>query len=507
MSVINTRKTNRTLLRMGFALLVSFAVLTVCSKNSFVYPMNDWVDVNCFFTVGRGINHGLVPYRDLYDQKGPLLYFVYALAALISEHSFLGVFIIETVLFALFVFIGGRIAELLSAKPCAFWLTAAGLGVGIPLSPAFSHGGSAEEFFLPVFAGALYIVLKGTQEHRPLTKGQSVLLGVLAAAALWTKYTFCGLFAGLAMAVLIWYPADRMGKALPGTILWALTGAAAASAAVLAWYVLNGAVSSLWQVYFADNLTMYSQNIRSGNYADPLPNLLNNLPWSIPAILGLIGLLITVKKNWRSLIAAALSATALFVFTYASGRKYPYYALVMACFAPLGFGMLFRAIPESFSEAKAFQRGAAALAMLAAALSPVAALCWSSNVYLMSVPKEELPPYRFAEKIRQAEDTTLLNYGFLDGGFYLAADSQPVTRFFCTLNNNLPEMKEEQQTAIAEGRTAFVVTRGMGGPQRQRPGGSQKESVDISAYREVDTCSMFFEGFEWTYRLYERIDQ
>ena len=116
MSMINARKTNRTLLRMRFAPLASLAVLTVCSKNSFVYPMNDWVDVNCFFTVGRGITHGLIPYRDLYDPKGPLLYFVYALAALISEHSFLGVFVIETLLFALLLFIGGRIAELLSAQ-------------------------------------------------------------------------------------------------------------------------------------------------------------------------------------------------------------------------------------------------------------------------------------------------------------------------------------------------------------------------------------------------------
>ena len=46
--------------RFVFACLASFAVLLVCSKSSFLYPMNDWVDVNCFFTVGRGILHGLV---------------------------------------------------------------------------------------------------------------------------------------------------------------------------------------------------------------------------------------------------------------------------------------------------------------------------------------------------------------------------------------------------------------------------------------------------------------
>ena len=92
-------------------------------------------------------------------------------------------------------------------------------------------------------------------------------------------------------------------------------------------------------------------------------------------------------------------------------------------------------------------------------------------------------------------------------GYYLAAESLPVTRFFCTLNNDLPEMKAEQSAAIAEGRTAFVITRGMGGSQRQRSGGSQKESIDMSAYRAVDTCAMFFEGAEWSYTLYERIDQ
>ena len=267
MKILIKQGKNQTLLRMGFALLVSFAVLAVCSKNSFLYPMNDWVDVNCFFTVGRGITHGLVPYRDLYDQKGPLLYDIYALAALISEHSFLGVFVIETLLFALFLHVGGRMAELLSEKPCAFWLSVSGLGLVIPLPPAFSHGGSAEEFFLPVFAGALYIVLKAMRERRPLARSESALLGVFAAAALWTKYTFCGLFAGLAVAALIWYLADRMGKALLPTVLWALIGAAAASLAVLSWYLLNGSIGSLWQVYFVDNLTLYAQNIRSGSRA------------------------------------------------------------------------------------------------------------------------------------------------------------------------------------------------------------------------------------------------
>jgi hypothetical protein len=337
----------------------------------------------------------------------------------------------------------------------------------------------------------LYIVLKAMSERRPFTRSESALLGVFAAAALWTKYTFCGLFAGLAVAALIWYLADRMGKVLLPTVLWALIGAAAASLAVLSRYLLNGSIGALWQVYFVDNLTLYGQNIRGGNYADPLPNLLNNLSWSIPAILGMAGLLITVKKTWRELLAVAFSAAALFIFTYASGRKYPYYAMVMACFAPLGFGMLFRVIPAAYGETKAFRWGAAILAVLIAAVSPAAALQWSRNVYLMSVPKEEMPPYRFAGTIRQAEDQTLLNYGFLDGGYYLAADSQPVTRFFCTLNNDLPEMQQALKAAVASGETEFIITR-------------QQKLKNAGQYELADRAEMVFEGRNWTYYLYRR---
>ena len=110
-------------LRFPLACLAAFSVLAVCSKNSFLYPLNDWVDVNCFFTVGRGILHGLVPYRDLYEQKGPLVYFVYALAGRISESSFLGVFLLEGLSFSWFLYLGGRIAETLSGRAKAYWLS------------------------------------------------------------------------------------------------------------------------------------------------------------------------------------------------------------------------------------------------------------------------------------------------------------------------------------------------------------------------------------------------
>ncbi|MBR0512841.1 MAG: hypothetical protein IJK06_01160 [Clostridia bacterium] len=490
---MNSLKTRRAGIagRIALAGLISVAVLLVCSKNSPLYPMNDWVDVNCFFTVGRGMRHGLTPYLDLYEQKGPLLYAAYALAAWISETSFIGVFIVEAACFATFLYISGRTAEMLSGTSAAFGWAAAGLGIGVPLSPAFSHGGSAEELFLPVFALAIYLTLKAMKERKPLTARQAFGLGACGAAALWTKYTFCGLFAGLALAVTVWYIADFHGKHLGKAVLQAMAGAGAVTAAVLIRYAVAGALPALWQAYFTDNLTRYSQNIRSGNYDLPLPNLLNNLSWFIPAAAGLLWLLCTVRKRWREVAACVLGAVGLFIFTYASGRRYPYYAIVMATFGAIGFGALFAVIPGKIRDRRAFRYVAAGIVALAVCLGPLAAYHWSGNVYLLGKEKSEMPQYRFAETIREAEDTSLLNYGFLDGGFYYAAESLPVTRWFCTLNNDLPEMKQALKAAVDNGETEFIVTR-------------QQKLKNAGRYELADQAEMVFEGRKWTYYLYRR---
>ena len=484
----------RVLPRFLFACLAAFSVLAVCSKSSFLYPMNDWVDVNCFFTVGRGILHGLVPYRDLYEQKGPLIYFLYALAGQISESSFIGVYLLEGLSFSWFLYLCGRIAETLSGQKTAYWLSAALLAVLIPVTPAFSHGGSAEEFFLPVLALGLLMVLKSIHEKKPLANRGGFVLGLCTAAALWTKYTFCGFFVGLALAVLAWYLFTGKARLLLRLIGYFLLGFFALSAAVVGWFALKGALPELWQAYFVNNLSQYSQNIRSGAYDAPLPNLLNNLPWAIPGVLGLIWLAASPKKRGWEALGAVLSAVFLFVFTYWNGRRYPYYALVLAVFAPLGPAAVFSLAARILKHARPAVLSAAA-GILAFALIPagtLAALRVSPNTYLMQVQKEDMPQYRFAEIIRQSEDRTLLNDGFLDGGFYFAAGTLPSGPYFCTLNIDLPEMEESMRESVRTGRTAFVVTR-------------SKKLKDSDLYQLVDEADLLFEGRAWHYYLYQRI--
>ena len=70
-------------------------MLLFASQCSPLYPINLWDDANCLLTVGRVMRRGGVLYRDIYEQKGPLLYLIHALAACISDTSFWGVYVLE----------------------------------------------------------------------------------------------------------------------------------------------------------------------------------------------------------------------------------------------------------------------------------------------------------------------------------------------------------------------------------------------------------------------------
>lgn len=113
--------------RAGWWLLLAFVLLSIGSMCSYLYPYQNRVDQNCFFTVGKGMMTGLVPYRDLFEQKGPLLYFLHGLAYLVSPDSFIGVFGLEVASMTLWFVYLYKLARLYTTpRPAMLLVSAAG---------------------------------------------------------------------------------------------------------------------------------------------------------------------------------------------------------------------------------------------------------------------------------------------------------------------------------------------------------------------------------------------
>ena len=75
-----------------------FLCLLLATRSSFLYPLNNWDDANSYFSMGKALFNGKMLYRDVFDQKGMYLYFLYGLSYLISHTTFIGVFVLEIIL-------------------------------------------------------------------------------------------------------------------------------------------------------------------------------------------------------------------------------------------------------------------------------------------------------------------------------------------------------------------------------------------------------------------------
>lgn len=145
---------------------VAVFVISMLSKSSPLYPFNDWVDTNIFLTVGKSVLHGKVLYRDIYEQKGPLLFLIFVLPAIISEKSFIGVYILECFSAFFFLFYSYKISKLFAPQSSLMLLPA--YAFIVYSSRSFSHGGSVEELCLPMVTCSLYFMLQGLIEEDPM---------------------------------------------------------------------------------------------------------------------------------------------------------------------------------------------------------------------------------------------------------------------------------------------------------------------------------------------------
>lgn len=429
---------------------IAAAVLLLCSKSSPLFAFNDWMDANIFFTMGKSMFSGKVLYRDVFDHKGPVLYFVYGIGWLLDHTGFTGVFLLEIASFAAFLGISLRTASLVASKPVhPAWAVLP--AAAIAASRAFSHGGSAEEFLLPFLAAALYGLLKTLCQNRPMPLPAVLGQGFLAGCALWLKYTVLGYYLVWVVVLAAVYLRRGLRRELLQSCGAYLGGMALATLPWVVYFGIHGALADWFTAYFYDNLFLYSG---SGGGAAALAQ---HFWWAVRdalpgAVLVVLFLFWAVASHRRGPAGAVCALAAGLGLTSLMGGYLVYYGLVLAAFVPLGLVPFASLVQRSLAS---WLRMAAPWAGLAAAC----AVCWfgSPNKPLRGRAADTLPQQRFAQIITAEPGAGLLNYGTLDGGFYTATGLLPPCRYFCVTNMPLEDQWTEQNALLEQGQVTYVV--------------------------------------------------
>ncbi len=485
-------------------LLFAAVFLFLLTKSSPLYPLNEWVDANIYFTIGKGMMHGSVPYLNLYDQKGPMAFLIFGLASLISGTTFFGVYIIETIAFSFFLFAAYRIVALYTEKFALLVLPV--FSAFILGSLSFSHGGSFEELMMPLFAWSLYDTLRYFKESYP----NPVPLKMIARNALFAGVMLYGKFTLLAfyivwmgMLVISQLMAKHVKRAFSASGLFLLVMFGVGVPWVI-YFAANGALGDFFHYYFYANIFNYSltdessllstvyiiiKSVGAFSYRNPQMALLIALGLGWFSVQKRVKVRVIEKLNVLFLVG--LLACAI----YMGGQGYRYYGLVLTPFMALGMIPLVRLLERQEQRLvgrtwlKRALFGGVTLVMLGFAL------LISDNRYMLSIRREDTPQAHFASIMQEKkteDEISLFCYGMPDAGFYLAVDEIPPYRFFARVNVALPELGNEQNRYLTEKSAEFVVTWG--------------RELTQDGYQLIETQEFWSEGQNDTFRLYQRVN-
>ena len=443
-----------------FIALTAFLTLFLNSKCSPLYPFNDWVDPNTMFTVGKGVLKGYVPYRDLFEQKGPLLIFLHTFGAAISYRSFIGIWIFELINCFFFLYLSYKTAALFFGQKSAAVIPFLAAVIFSPY--AFRTGDTGEEFALPLIAFALYIGFKSIKGNDLPTLKEFFLIGITSGAVFWMKYTMLGFYIGWFIFFLV---QAIHQKKLPHL----LKGCGLIFCAVFLWgipifiyFLANHSLDSLLDSYFFDNFKYYSQGYT-------LEEKMRIGVWSLQVyflaamIIAAGGLIwLAVRKKFKYLMLSLLSGFfSFFVIYYASVRG-PYYCLPLGVFTILGFcGLLDLAalIPRMKNLFRQNYSSISAWALLSGLLI----LCYfSDNLRFLEYPREEMFQFQMKKIIEDSgiKNPTVFCYHVLDVGVNTVAGLIPDLRFFCEFNfENRADYEEEQARYVEEQIPDFIIAR------------------------------------------------
>lgn len=284
-------------------------------------------DQGVYLYIGDQILDGKIPYLDIWDHKGPLIYYINAAGLLISD-SVTGIWIVEVVLLSATAFFSLAAVKKILHPHIAFsvvliWLAA--------FQAVMDNGNTVEEYSLLFQFSAIYLFLRITDENSQ-NRWNEFFIGVTAGLAFSLRPTNIGIHIAIVLAFVahnLIYKIHYM-KFIKQIGMMAVGGVVTLGCITI-YFWFNGAVNELWQAiyvynyyYSLDVSPKWNQSFLKGYY------FLDSIIWL--SLLGFIGVLVAIPMNWKNnplkfqfAIFLLIALPIQIYLSLISGRRYLHY--------------------------------------------------------------------------------------------------------------------------------------------------------------------------------------
>lgn len=310
----------------GMSLYVILLMLFCAGVSPFTNGMG--TDSSVFFTIGRGMAEGKVPYADLFDHKGWYIYFFNFLGACISGKTTWGLFIVECVFMAANTVLFYKIAALIFDKEKEEFpkYAAAAFMLLITLNFFTYQGGNfVESYGITFQLISIFFVVKyyksGKIEHPPF---YMAVHGVCAGIVLGLRVNMTAMWGAVGIVLIVRLFSHKRYKNVFQNLAAGLIGVAAGIFPVI-FYCLK--TKSLDEMFFQSVLFNFVYTSGTTLWENIINLFLHYR--SLGVILGCaVSFLVIVREKWCAggfRVIYGVSLLFSVVSTALSGRDYGHY--------------------------------------------------------------------------------------------------------------------------------------------------------------------------------------
>lgn len=238
-------------------IIVSFIVSLLDLQNP-IHSYYERYDATLYQYIGKMIWHNQLPYKDIFDHKGPMVYFWNTLGYII--HPMHGRWLIEFFALSISSYIAFSIAKIFLSPLLSFLITCI-LFLNTPFADTIGNSESFATFLLFI---CLKIYINYTQDNN-LSIAKNLSLGILCALLLLTKPTYLIIPIIFTFFVILELLYKKNYFILKTSIIYFCIGFFSIIAILVGIYFYNNALTSLWKNYILFNIeyVKYWQNFNS----------------------------------------------------------------------------------------------------------------------------------------------------------------------------------------------------------------------------------------------------
>lgn len=446
----------------AFFFIFTFLLFFFISSDSYTHDIWYKGDAAWFYMSGKAWMNGLVPYVDITDSKGPLLFFIYGIGYLLSPRNYLGVFWISVFWYAAIFFICYKLANLfLSNKRLAIYSSL--LMAFAFFMPYRGNEFRAEDLCMLFSAASLYLLCKVLYvddcSDKQINKS-CFIIGISLAATFLIKFSVTAVMGILPIIGLVYLIREKKPIIKPFFCL--VAGLLIMFLTFVIYMLATQSLDDFLHEYILNTLdTVKDSNAIKVTIMELTYILVNPVRFLILAI-GCLGCLLFTQKvkryRWAPMIAFLWFMLFCSQHTYLNFCNH-YFIPAMLFF--IFFDIMIISILKGFLD-KRRNRVCLYSVVLLSVISENLIMYKNGTVlnpsffiYNNGYRKQY---YDIAYLMSQVKNPTYINWAHtVDMGYGIPVNSLPGTKYNTEQGGCTPEMRKEQTKGVMKGKADFIT--------------------------------------------------